>query len=317
MVQTNFVHDTLLRAHKHLTFSITGMSTTGDEVLNVALAKIGSKSLFTKELEVALHEKVVDIVVHSLKDMPTQLPDGMALGAIMKREDPRDALVLRKDLHAKPESLRLKLSTLPAGSVVGTSSVRRAAQLRRRFPNLVFKDVRGNLNTRLAKLDDPAGPYSALLLAYAGLSRLGWHDRISEVLNEDVIFHAVGQGALGIEIRADDSNAASVVSVLNDPETALRCIAERAFMRGLEGGCSVPLGVWTELAVIGGGKATLRLKGCVCSLDGEKYIEDGLSVEVDMENENQSRQSAQQLGHDLSVKFIALGAQAILAEIRS
>ncbi|KAJ3011893.1 UNVERIFIED_CONTAM: hypothetical protein HDU68_001475 [Siphonaria sp. JEL0065] len=311
MVQTLHVK-TLLETHFPTTaFSVLGMTTTGDEVLNVALSKIGSKSLFTKELEVALYDKAVDLVVHSLKDLPTQLPEGMVIGAIMERENPRDAVVMKLDLHNKG----VKLQDLPAGSVIGTSSVRRIAQLRRRFPNLVFQDVRGNLNTRLAKLDDPEGPYSALLLAHAGLVRLNWHSRISQTLDPDVILHAVGQGALGIEIRGDDALLQQVVGVLEHTETALRCIAERGFMRGLEGGCSVPLGVWTEY-IKKDEKTLLLLKGGVCSVDGSKEIRQELSAEVDFSNIPESKQRAEQLGRDLSVKFIELGAQHILAEIR-
>ncbi|KAI9346296.1 porphobilinogen deaminase, dipyromethane cofactor binding domain-containing protein [Obelidium mucronatum] len=315
MIQTMHVKAILEERHPSTTFSVVGMTTTGDEVLNVALSKIGSKSLFTKELEVALYDKTVDLVVHSLKDLPTQLPEGMVIGAIMKREDPRDAVVMKLGLHEKG----VKLEDLPVGSVIGTSSVRRIAQLKRRFPGLVFQDVRGNLNTRLAKLDAADGPYSALLLAHAGLVRMNWHSRISQTLDPDTILHAVGQGALGIEIRGSDAVVQQVVGVLEDLETALRCIAERGFMRGLEGGCSVPLGVWTELTPISASSSTayrLLLKGGVCSVDGSREIRDEAFVDVDLSQVAESKARASQLGLDLSVKFIELGARDILVEIR-
>ncbi|ORY33578.1 porphobilinogen deaminase [Rhizoclosmatium globosum] len=315
MIQTMHVKAVLEKLHPSISFSVTGMTTTGDEVLNIALSKIGSKALFTKELEVALYDKSVDLVVHSLKDMPTQLPEGMIIGAIMEREDPRDAVVMKPDYHAKG----MKLQDLPPGSVIGTSSVRRIAQLRRRFPHLEFQDVRGNLNTRLAKLDAPDGPYAALLLAHAGLVRMQWHSRISQTLDPGIIMHAVGQGALGIEIRENDTLLQGVVAALEHKETALRCIAERGFMRGLEGGCSVPLGVWTELVPIDGtasSKFRLILKGSVCSVDGSREIRDELEGQVDLNDMVRSKQLAEKLGRDLSVKFIADGAQDILREIR-
>ncbi|KAI8845971.1 porphobilinogen deaminase, dipyromethane cofactor binding domain-containing protein [Chytriomyces cf. hyalinus JEL632] len=314
MVQTHHVHGLLSTMFPHIQFTITGMTTTGDEVLDVALAKIGAKSLFTKELEVALHERSVDLVVHSLKDMPTQLPPGMTIGAILEREDPRDAVVMKASLAAKGIS---RLEDLPVGAVIGTSSVRRIAQLKRRFPGLVFQDVRGNLNTRLAKLDAEDGPYSALLLAHAGLVRLNWHSRISQTLDPDTILHAVGQGALGIEIRADDALVGSIVGSLEHRDTALRCIAERGFMRGLEGGCSVPLGVWSEITRKENGAIHILLKGGVCSVDGSREIRDELFVEFDNSTDyGHQKELAEGLGRDLGIKFVGLGAQEILKEIR-
>ncbi|KAI8608662.1 porphobilinogen deaminase [Chytriomyces sp. MP71] len=315
LVQTEHVRARLQALFPSLQLSVVGMSTKGDEVLDVALAKIGAKSLFTKELEVALANKDVDLVVHSLKDMPTLLPDGMAIGAILEREDPRDAVVMSATLRDEGIS---RLDQLPEGAVIGTSSVRRIAQLKRRFPHLVFQDVRGNLNTRLAKLDAENGPYSALLLAHAGLVRLNWHSRISQTLDADIILHAVGQGALGIEIRSDDATVQGIVGGLEHKDTALRCIAERAFMRGLEGGCSVPLGVWTELSRPSPSTARLLLKGGVCSVDGSREIRHDHSIEFDEGTLDiaQQKQLAQKLGHDLSVKFVELGAQDILKEIR-
>ncbi|KAJ3131075.1 hypothetical protein HK100_006873 [Physocladia obscura] len=237
----------------------------------------------------------------------------MTLGAILKREDPRDAVILKKDLHDR----HFSLESLPKGSVIGTGSVRRVAQLRRRFPHLVFQDVRGNIDTRLAKLDDASSPYCALILAHAGLTRINRADRVSQTLSDDSILYAVGQGAICIESRADDRDVAAVVSTLEHLDTALRCIAERAFMRGLEGGCSVPLGVWSELAVIGGSKARLLLKGNVCSVDGAKEVRGDIVGEIDLRDADKAKSVAEQMGHDLSLKLVELGAQNILKEIRA
>ncbi|CAG8485526.1 5909_t:CDS:2 [Ambispora gerdemannii] len=241
LIQTQQVHDELKAAFPHFSFPIISMSTIGDKILSKPLYQIGEKSLFTKELEIALEKRTVDLVVHSLKDLPTSLPEGMSVGAILRRENPKDAVVIKKGLEAK------KLEDLPSGSVVGTGSVRRVAQLKRKFPHLVFQDVRGNLNTRLTKLDAPEGVYSALILAVAGLVRLGWSDRVSQILEKTTILHAVGQGALAVECRADDTQLQEMLAVLEDRDTRLRCTAERSLLRILEGGCSVPIGVYTQL----------------------------------------------------------------------
>ncbi|KAH9267587.1 porphobilinogen deaminase [Batrachochytrium salamandrivorans] len=211
MVQTTHVKTLLETLHPTLTFEVKGMSTTGDNIQDVALSKIGSKSLFTKELEVALHQKTVDLVVHSLKDLPTQLPPGMFLGAILERELPNDVVIMGLTHTFK------KLADLPAGSVIGTSSVRRSAQLRRRYPSLMFQDIRGNLNTRLRKLDDASSPFAALLLAYAGVHRLGWTDRISEILPTSTLLYAVGQGAIAVECREFDHEVKDLLKPLSSP----------------------------------------------------------------------------------------------------
>ena len=203
LVQTHWVRDTLQAAHPEITFEIETMSTQGDNILDVALAKIGDKGLFTKELEVQMLAGQAEFAVHSLKDLPTKLPEGLILGCITERENPADALVVHEQHKDK------QLATLPAGAIVGTSSLRRLAQLRHHYPHLEFKDVRGNLNTRLAKLD--AGEYDALILAVAGLERLGMADRIHEAIAPEISLHAVGQGALGIECRADDAATLEVL----------------------------------------------------------------------------------------------------------
>jgi hydroxymethylbilane synthase len=261
MVQTHWVRDELAKAHPGLEISIEAMATQGDKILDVALAKIGDKGLFTKELEAQMLVDRADIAVHSLKDLPTNLPEGLMLGCITEREDPADALVVHEKHTDKT------LATLPEGSVVGTSSLRRLAQLRHHFPHLVFKDVRGNVITRLEKLD--AGEYDCLILAAAGLGRLGLGERIHELIDPSISLHAVGQGALGIECRDGDAAVLEQIKVLEHIPTARRCLAERAFLRELEGGCQVPIGVNTRF-----NGDELVLTGMVASLDGVRLIRD-------------------------------------------
>ncbi|MDM7953297.1 MAG: hydroxymethylbilane synthase [Cyanobium sp. CZS 25K] len=261
MVQTHWVRDELSRAHPDLTIAIEAMATQGDKILDVALAKIGDKGLFTKELEAQMLVDRADIAVHSLKDLPTNLPEGLILGCITEREDPADALVVHERHRDRT------LATLPEGSVVGTSSLRRLAQLRHHYPHLVFKDVRGNVITRLEKLD--AGVYDCLILAAAGLTRLGLGDRIHELIDPSISLHAVGQGALGIECRDGDQAVLDTIGVLQHLPTARRCLAERAFLRSLEGGCQVPIGVNTHFE-----NDELVLTGMVASIDGQRLLRD-------------------------------------------
>nr|XP_021526778.1 porphobilinogen deaminase [Aotus nancymaae] len=267
-LQTDSVVATLKPLYPGLQFEIIAMSTTGDKILDTALSKIGEKSLFTKELEHALERNEVDLVVHSLKDLPTVLPPGFTIGAICKRENPHDAVVFHPKLVGKT------LETLPEKSVVGTSSLRRAAQLQRKFPHLEFRSIRGNLNTRLRKLDEQQ-EFSAIILATAGLQRMGWHNRVGQILHPEECMYAVGQGALGVEVRAKDQDILDLVGVLHDPETLLRCIAERAFLRHLEGGCSVPVAVHTAMK-----DGQLYLTGGVWSLDGSDNIQDTMQATI-------------------------------------
>ncbi|KAJ3273497.1 hypothetical protein HDV01_004417 [Terramyces sp. JEL0728] len=306
MIQANQVKSELEKIYPDIEFSINGMTTTGDQILDKPLSQIGAKALFTKELEVALHDKIVDLVVHSLKDLPTTLPDGMTIGAVLERKDPRDAIIMSLKNKA------LKLKDLEKGSVIGTSSVRRIAQLKRKYPHLVFQDIvnlfniqRGNLNTRLRKLDDENSPFTALLLAYAGVSRMGWEDRITEILEKDVMLHAVGQGAIGVECRLDDSKVLKLLGPLNHTETVLRTSAERSFMKTLEGGCSVPLGVATIIKKTGDA-FELSLIGSVTSLDGSKQIKHDLNAVV------HSVDDAVKLGVDVANELIKQGAEDIL-----
>lgn len=293
LVQTYWVREQLQKSYPEISFEVHTMSTQGDKILDVALAKIGDKGLFTKELEVGMLNQEIDFAVHSLKDLPTNLPEGLTLAAITERENPADALVVHEKYKDK------QIETLPAGAVIGTSSLRRLAQLRNRFPHFTFKDVRGNLNTRMAKLD--SGEYDALILAAAGLQRLGMGDRIHQILPKEVSLHAVGQGALGIECRADDSELINLLKAIEHPATRDRCLAERAFLRILEGGCQVPIGVNTEI-----NGDNLTLTGIVASVDGQKLVKDSVTG---------AAKDAEAIGAQLAELLRQQGAQEILEEI--
>lgn len=293
LVQTHWVQAELQKHFPDCTFEVHTMSTQGDIILDVALAKIGDKGLFTKELEVGMLNNETDFAVHSLKDLPTNLPEGLMLGCVSERENPADALVV----HEKHKDKQLE--TLPEGAVVGTSSLRRLAQLRHHYPHLQFKDIRGNLNTRLQKLDD--GGYDAIILAVAGLYRLGMPDRVHQIIPSEISLHAVGQGALGIECREGDTEILKIIKALEHTPTAQRCYAERAFLRELEGGCQVPIGVNTKIE-----GEQLTLTGMVASLDGKRLIKDTVIG---------SPENAEQLGIDLAHRLREQGAGEILEEI--
>uniref|UniRef100_UPI0037E82300 porphobilinogen deaminase-like n=1 Tax=Semicossyphus pulcher TaxID=241346 RepID=UPI0037E82300 len=323
-IQTDSVADMLKELYSDVDLEIVGMTTTGDKILDTALSKIGEKSLFTKELENALERNEVDLVVHSLKDLPTTLPPGFTIGAVLKRENPHDAVVLH------PKHKDKTLETLPENSVIGTSSLRRAAQLKKRFPHLDFKDIRGNLNTRLKKLDEK-DDFAAIILAAAGLRRMGWENRISQILGPEDCMYAVGQGALAVEVRAKDEDILEMVSVLHHPDTVLRCIAERAFLRHLEGGCSVPVAVHTEVK-----DSQLYLTGAVYSLDGSDSLKETMqtsvaasetsSEEVDERLQRvgvtaskisgAAQDRAERLGVDLANLLLSKGAKEILTVAR-
>ncbi|CAG8469379.1 6839_t:CDS:2 [Cetraspora pellucida] len=293
LAQTNEVQEALQRAYPNFEFPILGMTTIGDQILNKPLYQIGEKSLFTKELEIALENKTVDLVVHSLKDLPTTLPKGMTIGAILKREDPNDAVVIKEGLIAK------SLEDLPKGSIVGTSSVRRSSQLKRAFPDLIFQN-------------SPDGQYSAIILAAAGLIRLGQKHRISQILPSNIILHAVGQGALAVECRDDDIHIIELLSVLEDKDTKLRCMAERSLLKALEGGCSVPIGVNTNFIEGKEGKRMLRLEGLVAQLDGSKIIRAEATKYVDYDEID----AANELGREVSKILIEQGARNIIEELK-
>jgi hydroxymethylbilane synthase len=293
LVQTHWVMGQLQEHHPGLTLQLNTLSTQGDIILDVALAKIGDKGLFTKELEVGLLNGSSDLAVHSLKDLPTRLPEGLMLGAITRREDPSDALVVHEKFRD------YQLATLPEGTVIGTSSLRRLAQLRHAFPHLQFKDVRGNLNTRLAKLDN--GDYDGLILAVAGLKRLGKGERIHQVLDPSVSLYAVGQGSLGIECRQGDGRILDLIQPLADAEATARCLAERALLRALEGGCQVPIGVHSQVQ-----GDELHLTGMVAQLDGQRLIRDSQAGAL---------ADAEAIGVALAEKLKQQGADEILQTI--
>ena len=295
LVQTHWVQAELSKAFPDITFEVRTMESKGDKILDVALSKIGDKGLFTQELEDDMLSGDTDFAVHSLKDLPTNLPEGLMLGCITEREDPADALVV----HEKHKNKQL--DTLPEGAVIGTSSLRRLAQLRHYLPHFQFKDIRGNVNTRLRKLDE--GEYDAIVLAAAGLNRLEMSDRIHQLLSAEISLHAVGQGALGIECRQGDDEILSVLKVLEHLPTAQRCYAERAFLRELEGGCQVPIGVNTAIE-----GDTLTLKGIVASLDGQQLIKDTVTG---------APADAESMGLELAKRLRTQGAQAILDDINA
>lgn len=289
--QTNWVRDNLAQLNPGCHFRVVEMKTQGDKILDVALAKIGDKGLFTKELETALLKGEIDLAVHSMKDMPTQLPEGLVIGCICKREEPGDVLIGR----TSPT-----LDKLPQGARVGTSSLRRKAQLLKYRPDLQIEDLRGNLNTRMAKL---AGQnLDAIVLAAAGVKRMGWADQITERIPFSVSLPAVGQGSVGIEIRQGDQEIADIVKTLADSESTAAILAERAMLRRLEGGCQIPIGA---LGTVQGDQLTLE--GVVASLDGKELLRKSISGSVN---------DAEEIGDQLALELIALGADRILNSVR-
>ena len=256
--QANYIAGELSRHYPDCAVELVKIVTSGDRILDVPLAKIGGKGLFTKEIEQAMLDKKIDLAVHSLKDMPTELPEGLTLAAITERAHAGDAFVSNK---------YASLATLPAGAVVGTSSLRRRAQLLRVRPDLTIVDLRGNLDTRLAKLD--RGEVDAIVLAVAGLVRLGWSERVTEILSPEACLPAVGQGALAIEAREDDAETLTMLSVLNDEKTRMAVTAERAFLGVMGGGCQVPVGVHAVMV----DDETVKLKAIIASLDGKTTVE--------------------------------------------
>jgi len=305
VVQAELVVAALKKAHPENEYEIHAMSTMGDKNQTTALSEFGAKSLWTYELEAQLLDGRLDFVVHCLKDMPTQLPEKCAIGCILEREDPRDAVVMKAGSEHK------SLSELPDGAVVGTSSVRRSAQVKKHYPHLKFKDVRGSLNTRLSKLDAEDGEYSCLVLAAAGLLRLDWGARITQYLDSKTpgggMLYAVGQGALGIEIREGDEKVLGILKSLENYESTLSGSAERSLLRTLEGGCSIPIGVeatWIE-------KGKLLMKSIVVSLDGSE------SVEAERLDEILTVQDAEAFGKTLADDLIKKGASTILDKINA
>ena len=313
MIQTRTIVSALQALYPDIKFEITTMKTIGDKILDKALPKIGQTNLFTKELELALAANEIDMITHSLKDLPTALPPGMTISVIYKRDNPTDALVLH------PKHKGLALETLPKGSVVGTSSLRRIAQLKKHFPSLIYENVRGNLNTRLRKLDEGDGDikYDALVLATAGLERMKWKERISEELDPTKCMYAVGQGALAVETRADDAQMNQLILPLNDPESFVTCTAERSFLRTLGGGCSVPIGVHSKLTQSTG---KFSITGAVFSLDGSEVVKEKLERDLPTKYTELSPDDwiafADKFGSDLAQCVLDNGAGPILEKVK-
>ncbi len=288
--QAEFVKAELERIHTDLTVELVPMVTRGDKILDTPLAKIGGKGLFVKELELAMLENRADIAVHSMKDVPMEFPDGLGLSVICEREDPRDAFVSN---HYKD------IDSLPIGATVGTCSLRRQCQLKAKRPDIKILDLRGNVGTRLSKLDE--GQYDAIILASAGLKRLGLSQRIAHEIEPDWMLPAGGQGAVGIECRTDDQKTLDYLAPLNHPTTASRVIAERAVNNKLQGGCQVPIGVFATI-----NQQSIHIKGLVGEVDGSRMIQDEISGDVT---------DAEPLGIELAEKLLAAGAGEILQAI--
>jgi len=289
--QAHHVRDMLHHLSPDTTVELKTIRTEGDRDTQAPVAQLSGKGVFIKEIEEALLSSEVDIAVHSMKDVPTEIPEGLTIAAVCEREDVRDALLSRSGK---------RLAELPAGARIGTSSLRRQAQLKHFRPDLDIAALRGNLNTRVRKLDE--GLYDAIVLAKAGLQRLGWADRISEILPTDLALPAVAQGAIGIECRKGDRELQEIVGRLNHPLTQSAVEAERTLLHELEGGCQVPIGAWAREE-----QGRFVLDACVISLDGSIYLRDRIEG---------TSSEARALGSALARKLLAAGADKILALIR-
>ncbi len=288
--QSTWVKKQIEAAHPGVSVELVTIVTKGDKILDVPLAKVGGKGLFVKEIEEALLRKEVDLAVHSMKDVPSELPDELHLGIIPLRENPHDAFISNQ---------YATLAELPQGATVGTSSLRRRAQLAALRPDLEIVDLRGNLDTRLRKLDE--GQFQAIILAAAGLNRLGMSSRATGYFNAKEMLPAVGQGALGIELRKDDAELLAGLAFLNDPDTTVAVTAERAFLYRLEGGCQVPIGAFAEVK-----NGQVELTGLVASVDGKEVLKDSIAG---------PGAEARELGTKLANKLLDLGGREILAEV--
>ena len=288
--QAQHVAERLEALHPQLKVSLLEMKTRGDKLLDAPLAKVGGKGLFVKELEAGLLDGRADLAVHSLKDVPVELPDGLELALVMEREDPRDAFVSGRYAG---------LAEMPSGARVGTSSLRRQAQLRAAYPGLEIDWLRGNVNTRLAKLD--SGEFDAIILAAAGLKRLGFGERIRAELEPEECLPAIGQGVLGLEIRSDDEQLRRLIAPLAHAETATRIAAERAFNETLAGGCQVPIACYAELD-----GEQIRVRGLVGEPDGSRILR---------AERRGAGADARQLGEELARELLQRGADEILARL--
>lgn len=290
LYQANAVSAYLQKKHPGKKTEIVKIKTTGDKILDSPLSKIGDKGLFTREIERALLDGEIDCAVHSLKDLPTELPEGLEIIAFSEREDVRDALIAQDGM---------RLLELPKGATVATGSLRRRSQLLHMRSDLNLVDIRGNLNTRLRKLEEEG--YAGMMLAYAGIKRLGMADKVTEILDPGLILPAVGQGIIAVEAREDDADIQKLLADYNAAESETAALAERAFLGKLEGGCQVPIGAYTSFS-----EKTVR--GMVASLDGETLISDSVTLD---------ETSPAKTGIALAEKLLSLGADKILEEIRS
>lgn len=290
LTQSRAVKEAIERLHPDCRVDLEIIKTTGDKITDVPLAKVGGKGLFVKEIEDALLEGSVDLAVHSMKDVPAELPGLLEIAVIPRREDPRDVLVVRGGGS---------LTDLTKGARVGTSSLRRSAQIKHLRPDVAIENLRGNLDTRLRKLED--GMYDAVVLAAAGIHRMGWRDRISSYLDPSVFLPAIGQGALGLEIRRDDFRTLDLIAPIHDPRTAVAVTAERSFLKELEGGCQVPIAGYAEAH-----GDTIVLTGLVASLDGRVIYRSTRSA---------GWQAAVDLGRSLARELLDAGAGKILEEV--
>ncbi|OHB86969.1 MAG: hydroxymethylbilane synthase [Planctomycetes bacterium RIFCSPHIGHO2_02_FULL_40_12] len=293
LIQANWVKSQLEKANKEIEFIIEIIKTTGDKITDVPLSKIGNIGLFTKELENALLDKKVDLVVHSAKDVPTEIPDHLEIGAVTKREDPHDVLISRGNVSLKD---------LPKNAKLGTSSLRRRSQVLAVRPDLEIVDLRGNLDTRLNKLD--SGELDAILVARAGLIRLGLADKASEIIPYDIMLPAVSQGALCIEIREIDKKVKNLIRSLIDYNSMFEIKAERALLARLQGGCQIPIGAHAEVIY----PSNLKMEAVVCSLDGTTVIRDTVDGKVD---------DFSTMGIELANKLLGRGGYKILEDIRA
>jgi len=290
LAQSEWVKKKIEGRHPHAQVQLVRIKTTGDKILDSPLAKIGGKGLFVKEIEEALLDERIDLAIHSMKDVPAALPKGLILASFPEREDPHDAFVSIKCPN---------LDQLPQGARVGTGSLRRAAQLLHIRPDLELLPLRGNVDTRLRKLE--AGEFEAIILAAAGMRRLGFEDRISQLLSTEQILPAIGQGALGLEVRHDDEQTIGLIDFLNDEESQVTVKAERAFLKELEGGCQVPVAALSRL-----NRERLDLEGMVAELDGSRVIRDKITGQ---------KNEAEDLGIRLARRLLTFGAGEILERI--
>lgn len=288
--QAEWVKSELEKKYPDMAVSLTKIKTTGDKILDVPLAKVGGKGLFVKEIEEAMLNREIDIAVHSMKDVPTFFPDGLHLACITKREDARDALFSRN---------HVKFRDLPKGANIGTSSLRRQAQLMHVRPDFTIHQLRGNVDTRLRKLKE--GQYDAIILAAAGVRRLGLADNITEYIEPELSLPAIGQGALGIECRVEDRELNDMIAFFNHADTRTCVTGERALLRRLEGGCQVPIACYGTMK-----SGKLHLDGLVGSVDGKRIIKDSIAGEAD---------KAEKMGVTLAESLLAKGAAEILREV--